>query len=114
MTWNMRKGWRWWNILLTLQCTDPHTRRRWHTILTNQDGEYWSQLTPGNALIFDNHRVLHGRAAFVGNRRLCGAYVNHDDYRSRLAVLRTQFVKNGERTGAGTATRERSVWDEAI
>ena len=86
---------------------------RWHEILTNKDGEYWCKLQPGNAVIFDNHRVLHGRAAFVGGRRLCGAYINHDDYRSRLAVLRTQFVKNSQQ-GDSAAARERSVWDEGI
>ncbi|KAK0552352.1 hypothetical protein OC845_001727 [Tilletia horrida] len=47
--------------------------RKWHAILSSADGEYWSQLVPGTAVIFDNHRVLHGRAAFVGARRLCGA-----------------------------------------
>lgn len=52
--------------------------------------------------VFDNNRVLHGRSAFTGNRRLCGAYVNHDDYRSRLAVLQKQFpeLDSGVRRGA--------------
>jgi len=25
-------------------------------------------------LVFDNWRVLHGRSAFTGHRRMCGAY----------------------------------------
>lgn len=79
--------------------------RKWNEILTNPEGEYWVQLKPGTALIFDNHRVLHGRSAFVGNRRLCGAYVNHDDYRSRLAVLRAQFAENRSARG---------VWDDGL
>ncbi|SNX85609.1 related to trimethyllysine hydroxylase [Melanopsichium pennsylvanicum] len=79
--------------------------RKWNEILTNPEGEYWVQLKPGTGLIFDNHRVLHGRSAFVGNRRLCGAYVNHDDYRSRLAVLRAQSDEN--RSGRG-------IWDDGL
>ncbi|KAI3476901.1 hypothetical protein L1887_61492 [Cichorium endivia] len=79
--------------------------KKWNAILTNPEGEYRVQLKPGTPLIFDNHRVLHGRAAFVGNRRLCGAYVNHDDYRSRLAVLRTQLAENRSTRG---------VWDDGL
>lgn len=45
--------------------------------------------------VFDNHRVLHGRSSFTGERRLCGAYVNHDDFRSRLAGLEKQFGEKG-------------------
>lgn len=79
--------------------------RKWNQILTNPEGEYWVQLKPGSALIFDNHRVLHGRSAFVGNRRLCGAYINHDDYRSSLAVLRSQFAEDHA---------PRGVWDDGL
>ncbi|KAJ9151572.1 Trimethyllysine dioxygenase [Coniochaeta hoffmannii] len=43
----------------------------------------WIQLEPGRVLIFDNWRVLHGRSAFTGIRRICGAYINRDDYISR-------------------------------
>lgn len=46
------------------------------------------QLTPGTVLSVDNHRVLHGRSAFSGKRRVCGAYIGVDEYRSRLGVLR--------------------------
>lgn len=41
--------------------------------------------------VFDNTRVLHGRSSFVGERRLCGAYIAGDDYRSRLIGLEKQF-----------------------
>jgi trimethyllysine dioxygenase len=51
--------------------------------------------------VFDNWRVLHGRSAFTGNRRMCGGYsedtlchmdqadktVNRDDFISRFKML---------------------------
>jgi trimethyllysine dioxygenase len=46
--------------------------RSWNGILKRKESEYWEQLKPGRALIFDNWRVLHGRAAFTGKRRMCG------------------------------------------
>jgi len=45
------------------------------------------RLAPGDAILCDNHRVLHGRHAFVGHRRLLGCYIQADDWRSRLRVL---------------------------
>lgn len=46
--------------------------RAWNNILKDQANEYREQLQPGRALIFDNWRVLHGRTAFTGKRRMCG------------------------------------------
>ncbi|KAI1332085.1 Trimethyllysine dioxygenase [Xylariaceae sp. FL0255] len=57
--------------------------RKWYSILRRKDIEYWFQLKPGNVVIFDNWRVLHGRSAFTGVRRMCGAYINRDDFISR-------------------------------
>jgi trimethyllysine dioxygenase len=75
--------------------------RNFDEILKNDDMQYWAQLQPGRPLIFDNWRVLHGRSAFSGKRRMCGGYsksisspplertselnysVNHDDFISR-------------------------------
>ncbi|KAK3327883.1 trimethyllysine dioxygenase [Cercophora scortea] len=57
--------------------------RRWANILKRKDVRYWVQLEPGKPLIFDNWRVLHGRSAFTGTRRICGAYINRDDFISR-------------------------------
>jgi trimethyllysine dioxygenase len=59
--------------------------RKWADILRRR--EYWEQLKPGKPLIFDNWRVLHGRSAFTGNRRMCGGYINRDDYISRFKLL---------------------------
>ncbi|KAI1390913.1 Trimethyllysine dioxygenase [Hypoxylon trugodes] len=57
--------------------------RQWHRILKRESLEYWFQLEPGKVLIFDNWRVLHGRSAFTGVRRICGGYINRDDFISR-------------------------------
>lgn len=34
---------------------------------------------------------MHGRAAFTGERRMCGAYVGADDWNSRRRALIRQF-----------------------
>ncbi|KAL9471341.1 hypothetical protein ACSS6W_009282 [Trichoderma asperelloides] len=57
--------------------------RKWDEILRSKESEYWFQLEPGRVLIFDNWRVLHGRSAFEGLRRICGAYISRDDFISR-------------------------------
>ncbi|KAI1776405.1 Trimethyllysine dioxygenase [Hypoxylon cercidicola] len=57
--------------------------RKWNEILTRESTAYWFQLKPGNLLVFDNWRVLHGRSAFTGVRRICGGYINRDDFISR-------------------------------
>ncbi|KAF8753518.1 hypothetical protein RHS01_06921 [Rhizoctonia solani] len=61
--------------------------RSWNRCLTSSDAEFWVQLTAGTAVVVDNHRVLHGRSAFTGKRRMCGAYVGGDEWKSRLRVL---------------------------
>lgn len=48
--------------------------RKWDAVLRSHKFECWIQLEPGRVLIFDNWRVLHGRSAFTGIRRICGAY----------------------------------------
>jgi trimethyllysine dioxygenase len=60
--------------------------RKWSAIL--QEFQYWEQLVPGKALIFDNWRVLHSRSEFTGKRRMCGGYVNRDDFISRYKTLK--------------------------
>ena len=47
------------------------------------------RLEPGDVIVFDNLRVLHGRSAFsgAGDRRLRGCYADRDALFSTLAVL---------------------------
>lgn len=60
----------------------------WHELLTSSKNELWDSLSPGRVVIFDNWRVLHGRSAFTGHRRICGAYLPWDDFKSRARSLR--------------------------
>ncbi|KAF2970067.1 hypothetical protein GQX73_g3505 [Xylaria multiplex] len=57
--------------------------KKYHEILRREELVYQFQLKPGTVLIFDNWRVLHGRTAFTGMRRICGGYLNRDDFISR-------------------------------
>lgn len=53
--------------------------------LANDHRLQWRRVNPpGEAMLFDNWRVLHGRTAYTGHRHLCGAYVNREDFESRL------------------------------
>lgn len=61
--------------------------RKWVDVLRRPESEYWIQLKPGTTLTFDNWRVLHGRSAFTGEREMCGAYTNMDDFVSRWKTL---------------------------
>jgi trimethyllysine dioxygenase len=60
--------------------------RKFDALLKKKENEYWEQLVPGRVLIFDNWRVLHGRSSFTGKRRICGAYVNRDDWISKFKM----------------------------
>jgi trimethyllysine dioxygenase len=62
--------------------------RRFDALLKSKRNEYWEQLTPGRVVVFDNWRVLHGRSSFTGKRRICGGYINRDDWMSRFKMER--------------------------
>ncbi len=57
------------------------------------------RLLPGTAIFFDNWRTMHGRHSFKGHRHMCGAYLNTEDFRSKLRVLRASAAA-GAVTGA--------------
>ncbi|THH20417.1 hypothetical protein EW146_g954 [Bondarzewia mesenterica] len=91
--------------------------RTWNKFLTSPDSEYWVQLSPGTVVAVDNHRVLHGRSAFTGTRRMCGAYIGGDEFRSRLTVLSERFGDLRERsdTPSGDLRKAgRSVWNVGL
>ena len=57
---------------------------KWMEIITSPEIELWESLTPGRVVVFDNWRVLHGRSAFEGRRKMCGAYIGMDAFLSRM------------------------------
>lgn len=61
--------------------------REWVDILRMPKYEIRVQLEPGRPLIFDNWRMLHGRTAFTGKRRVCGGYIPMDDFMARWRML---------------------------
>ncbi|KAK0326327.1 hypothetical protein LTR82_002167 [Friedmanniomyces endolithicus] len=48
---------------------------KFDAILNDQRNQYWFQLKPGRMLLFDNWRVLHGRAAFTGKAKDVWGYI---------------------------------------
>ncbi|KAK3359748.1 hypothetical protein B0T25DRAFT_108493 [Lasiosphaeria hispida] len=68
--------------------------RKWDEILKRENMQFKFQLKPGTVLIFDNWRVLHGRTAFTGTRRICGGYISMDDFNSRWRT--TNFFSKEE------------------
>jgi trimethyllysine dioxygenase len=58
-------------------------------LINDPANEISMRLAPGTALLFDNWRTLHGRRAYQGVRWLCGAYLNKEDFDSKLRVLRS-------------------------
>lgn len=61
-------------------------------ILSNEDRLQWRhQLVPGEAMLFDNWRVMHGRASYNGGRKLCGAYLNHEDVESKIRLIQNRL-----------------------
>lgn len=53
--------------------------------MANDPSYQWRYtLAPGDMLIFDNWRVLHGRGVFRGRRRMAGAYLNREDFESSV------------------------------
>lgn len=65
-----------------------HALRQFHDLAYDPEMQVRFQLVPGKAVLFDNWRVLHARTAYTGFRHLAGAYINREDFDSRLRVLR--------------------------
>lgn len=59
--------------------------------------------------------MLHGRSAFDGARRMCGAYIGVDEFRSRLAVLRERFAPDAvaRETASLGVMNGRGLWSSA-
>lgn len=69
-----------WYRAYALLHAEVNDRRHWLTI----------GLEPGDVLVIDNWRTLHGRMAYTGTRVFEGCYHNREDFESRLRVLRAR------------------------
>ena len=52
------------------------------------------KLKPGDIMIMDNYRTLHGRTSYnmsIGERHLQGCYVDHDSVESNMKNLKRRF-----------------------
>lgn len=58
--------------------------RAFHQLIIDQSSWWVGRLEPGDALVFDNWRCLHGRKAYTGRRSFFGCYLNHEDLESKL------------------------------
>ena len=70
--------------------------RNFAQILKQPERELIFRLAPGDLLVMQNERALHGRTAFdanLGRRHLQGCYVDKDGLESRMRVLRRQVAK---------------------
>jgi gamma-butyrobetaine hydroxylase len=70
--------------------------RNFAQILKQPERELFFRLAPGDLLVMQNERALHGRTAFdanLGRRHLQGCYVDKDGLESRMRVLRRQVAK---------------------
>ncbi len=74
--------------------------RRWGELVDDPANQIHVALRPGELVIFDNHRLLHGRTAFdlqPGEcRHLIGCYLEMDELRNTMALLR-RVVQDGRR-----------------
>ena len=61
--------------------------KEWIRLVRHEKNEVWIKLKPGRAVMINNWRVMHGRAAFTGFRRVCGSYHGWDDYKSRFRII---------------------------
>lgn len=62
--------------------------REWIRSVRSPENELWMQLYPGRVVAMDNWRIMHGRSGFgPGIRRVCGAYIGNDDWKSRMRVV---------------------------
>lgn len=71
-------------------------RRLLADLFSGDEFEFRFMLQPGEFVMFDNNRVVHGRTGFdraQGRRHLQGCYIDRDHPRSLYRVLRRQGVR---------------------
>ena len=60
--------------------------KKFDNLANSKDFQWRHTLKTGELLIFNNWRILHGRAAFKGTRKISGCYINKEDFDSICKV----------------------------
>ena len=60
--------------------------KRFDKLANNTKYQWRHILKPGELLIFNNWRVLHGRGSFTGKRKMSGCYINMEDFESTYKI----------------------------
>lgn len=78
--------------------------RHFAALLRRPDFCHEFRLAPGELLILDNQRVLHGRRPFGGDglRHLQGCYADMDALLGRLRTLESEGQHPGAKQGSGS------------
>ena len=74
--------------------------RKLVTLMNDPDLEVRFLLQPGDIVVFDNQRVLHGRTAYdesMGERHLRRCEVTREEFHNRLRLLMIKLVHPGPR-----------------
>ena len=60
--------------------------KKFDLLANNKDYQWRHVLKPGELLIFNNWRILHGRGSFSGVRKMSGCYINKEDFDSSCKI----------------------------
>ncbi len=69
-------------------------------LYSSSDFEIKFKLKPGDVMMFDNHRLLHGRTAYDANegaRHLQGCYLDFDSTDGKLRHLHKKYIQKGSK-----------------
>ncbi|KAI1451650.1 Clavaminate synthase-like protein [Annulohypoxylon moriforme] len=83
-------------------------------LLEDEQWMYQYKMQPGECVIFDNLRVLHGRKQFdtaTGSRHLKGTYIANDTFWSKLQTLAPQLIAIGK-GDKGSLVRQATILNE--
>ncbi len=60
--------------------------KKFDLIANDKEFQWRYILKPGDLLIFNNWRILHGRGSFEGIRKMSGCYINKEDFDSSCII----------------------------
>ncbi len=60
--------------------------KKFDSLANSPEFQWKHTLKPGELLIFNNWRVLHGRGSFKGKRKMAGCYLNMEDFESACKI----------------------------